>query len=648
MAKISPITLDFETEPIRNRPNYPPKPVSFSLQLPEDKKPKFYSWGHKTGGNNCNYETAKSVLQAAYKRVSETEPLLCQNGKFDMEVAEKEFGLKLPPWQCFHDTMFLLFLDDPHQRELGLKPAAERLLGIPPEEQDAVKVWILEHKKQLEQDFPEIIDVYGGIKPSTAGAFIAYAPGKIVEPYANGDVMRTKKIFVKLHKEVTVSRSMGEAYDRERRLLPILLRNEQKGIKIDVSALERDQEIYEAAQIKADAWIRKALKSPGLDLDKDAQVAEAFEKVDALTEWTLTPTGRKSVSKKNMKLSHFRDKKLAAAYSYRQKCATILETFIRPWQRYTTKGWMSTSWNQVRQAKGTHDTGGTRTGRPSTSNPNFLNVPRNMKDEDEMGGFMMPTHIGGLPSMPSIRAYILADENSHWVGRRDYSQQELRILAHFEDGLLLQAYLENPDLDVHEFTRQQIEVLTGKDVGRSFVKTLNFGFIYGQGMGSLAEKLNKTVDEVRAVRNAQMKALPGLDKINKDIKARFKANQAIRTWGGREYFCEPPMMINGRMVSFEYKGVNYAVQSSAADITKEAIIRYDDVRRDGRMLLTVYDEIDISAPKGALKKEMLLLRDAMMSIELDVPLMSDGEIGPNLGTLTDLKEPKPDLSRWGL
>lgn len=648
MAKISPIVLDFETFPIRNRPHYPPVPVSFSLKMPGERKPTFYSWAHQTGKNNCNFETAKAVLTKAYQQVSTVNPLLAQNFKFDSDVAEVHFGLKLPPWHDFQDTMFLLFLEDPHQRDLGLKPSAERILGMAPDEQDAVKEWILSHKKQLEQDFPEIIDLYGGIKPSTAGKFVAYAPGDVVAPYANGDVTRTEKLFTALYKRVTVERGMGEAYDRERRLLPILLRNEREGIRVDSQALVRDQEIYEKAQAKTDAWIRKALKSPGLDLDKDAAVAEAFEANDSLTEWTLTPTGRKSVSKKNMKLSHFRDRKLAAAYSYRQKCATILETFIRPWQKFTVNGSMHTTWNQVRQSKGgAGDTGGTRTGRPSTDSPNFLNMPKAVKD-DEMGGFIFPTHIKDLPGIPRIRGYIMPDEKSHLIGRRDLNQQELRLLAHYEDGALKEAYLNNPRLDVHEFTRMMIEQLIGIDVGRGFTKTLNFGFVYGQGLGSLAEKLQKTVDEVRKVRDAQLRALPGFKALNDGVKKRANAGDFITTWGGRQYFKEPSMMINGRNVDFAYKLLNYLIQGSAADVTKEAIIRYDAVRTDGRFILSVYDEIDVSVPKKLMKKEMLILRDAMMSIELDVPLLSDGEIGPSLGYLEALKEAPPNLSRWGL
>lgn len=637
---MTPIVLDFETFGILPRPDYPPKPVSFSLQMPGQRVPKFYAWGHVTGGNNCTLGEATKALKTAYDLVSAKNPLLCQNGKFDMDVAETYFGVRFPHWEEFQDTMFLLFLDDPHSKQLGLKPSAERYLGMPPEEQDKVKDWVLAHKKQLENDYPEIIDLYGGIKPSNTGAFIAYAPGNIVGPYCNGDVTRTLKLFNLLYKKVCVDRGMKEAYERELRLLPILLANEREGIHVDTKAMERDQVTFEAAQAKTDAWLRKALKAPGLDFNKDAEVANALKKADAITEWTQTATGRDSVSKKNLKISHFRNKKVAAAYSYRQKCATNLETFIRPWQKFGTGGQMSTNWKQVSQSSG-----GTRTGRPSTSTPNFLNMPRQVEDS-ETRGFIMPTHIDGLPELPRIRSYILPDDKSHLIGRRDFNQQELRVLAHFEDGLLMQAYLKDPTLDVHEFCRMKIQELTGLDVGRYFTKTLNFGFLYGMGLGALAEDLQKTVEEVKKVRAAQMAALPGLKEVDQTVKKIAKSGDFVVTWGGRQYYREPSMMIGNRMVDFSYKLLNYLIQGSSADITKEALIRYDAAKKHGRMILSVYDEIDISCPKDKIKEEMLLLREVMLGIELDVPLLSDGEVGKNLGTLTDLKEPKFDLSRW--
>ncbi len=647
--KLRPIVLDYETEPIRSRPHYPPKPVSFSLQLHTWKLPRFYAWGHKTGGNNTSLQDAQRVLKAAYAQVTPQTPLLCHNAKFDMDVSAVHMGCPLPDWRCFEDSMFLLFLENPHERALGLKPSAARLLGMPQDERDAVEAWVLEHKKQLEADYPEIKAVYGGIKPSNAGAFIAYAPGSLVGPYCCGDVTRTLGLFNKLHHRVCVERGMLEAYEREKRLLPILLRNEAEGIRVDVPAMERDLVVFTAAQQKADAWLRKALKAPGLDLDKDADTAAALKKANAVTSWSQTPTGRDSVSRHNLKFSHFKDRKVASTYSYRQRCATILETFLTSWIGKQQAGWLHTTWNQVRQSKGDKDTGGARTGRPSSDSPNFFNMPKPIKD-DEVRGFIMPTHIADLPLLPKVRDYILPDDKKSVVVRRDYNQQEVRVLAHYEDGDLLREYLRNPRLDVHQYTRQAILELTGLNVDRSFTKTLLFGYIYGQGVGSLAEKLERTVAEVQAVRNAQMRVLPGLKALSSSLKQLAKDDQPMVTWGGRQYYVEEPMYSKKyeKVMSFEYKLINYLCQGSAADVTKESIIRYDDVRKDGRFMLSVYDENNISVPKAAHKAEALRLRDAMMSIELDLPLLSDGEVGPTLGTLTALKEPPPDLSRWSM
>lgn len=674
--KLRPIVLDFETEPIESYPEYPPKPVSFSLTLPSQRKPQFYAWGHKTGGNNTSLPDAKRVLRAAYQQVSENTPLTMFNAKFDLDVAEEWFSLKAPPWHCWQDVMFLVFLDDPHQRELGLKPTAARLLNMPQAERDVVEAWVLEHKQQLEAEFPEITNRYGGIKPSTAGAFIGYAPGTVVGPYADGDVVRTLKLFEKLHPNI-LERGMGPAYDRERKLMPILLRNEKEGLRVNLAAMAADQAKLEASQAKADAWLRKALAAPTLDLDKDAEVAKALDKADMITEWTLTATGRKSTSKKNLKFSHYRDKKVAAAMSYRQKCATTLETFIRPWQHHGASGRMHTTWNQVRQAKAKGDPAGTRTGRPSSQDPNFLNMPKEVKDS-EVTGFVMPTHIAGLAPIPKVRSYILPDEKGHLVGRRDFNQQELRVLAHFEDGTvpgqrgaLLQAYLKSPRLDVHQFLMERIIEVMGVPIDRRTTKELNFGYIYGQGLPSLAEKMDRTVDEVKTFRAAQMVVLPGLKKLSDELKRITMGGAPIHTWGGREYYVEQQVWSEkyGRWQDFYYKLINYLVQGSSADITKESIIRYDAARKDGRFMLSVYDENDISCPKATIKREMLVLRECMLSIEIDVPLLSDGEVGVDLGNMaslnpdpkkpeealalktlfrTDKPEPAFDLSRWGI
>jgi hypothetical protein len=184
-VKIPPvITLDFETEAIGQRPDYPPKPVSFSIQMPGERRPTFHAWGHPEG-NNTNLKTARRILQDAEKMKL---PFLFHNAKFDAEVLMEFFDIELA-WDRMHDDMFLLYLYDPHAKDLKLKPSAERLLGEAPNEQDAVRDWVLQNKRMLEAKYG------GSVKPSQFGAWISKVPAQIVGPYANGDVSRTLGLF---------------------------------------------------------------------------------------------------------------------------------------------------------------------------------------------------------------------------------------------------------------------------------------------------------------------------------------------------------------------------------------------------------------------------------------------------------------------
>jgi DNA polymerase I-like protein with 3'-5' exonuclease and polymerase domains len=106
------------------------------------------------------------------------------------------------------------------------------------------------------------------------------------------------------------------------------------------------------------------------------------------------------------------------------------------------------------------------------------------------------------------------------------------------------------------------------------------------------------------------------------------------------YYCEPPQYSEkyGRDMTFEYKLLNYLMQGSGADVTKETIIRFDEAKKDSRFIVTVYDEVNFSAPKKAMASEQKILRECMRSIETDIPMLSDGEVGLNWGTLEKFKE----------
>lgn len=608
----APTVIDFETVGIEKRPEYPPKPVGFSVKGAGDRKSKYYAWGHPTG-NNCSLADGKRIFAEYWK----SGELLFHNGKFDVDVATTHMGVKPLSWDKYHDTMFLAFLNDPHSQSFGLKPQSEIVLGIASDERDLLKEWIIANVPEARQ------------KPSEWGKYICRAPGDMVGKYADGDVVRTDKLFKKLHKKI-VADGMREAYDRERRLMPILLQNEKEGVRLDMRRLAADIKVYEAALEKVEAWLRKRLKTPALNLDSNEELADAIQRVDPKATFLLTATGQRSVSKESL-VQAVKDKNLFLALGYRSRLTTCLGTFMQPWLAIgeRTGGRLLPNWSQTRQAKTEKDSKGARTGRLICAEPNLLNLSKDFEGRND--GYTHPTFLD-VPALPLVRVYLLPDVGGVWC-HRDYNQQELRILGHFEDGSLCRQYNEDPTLDVHDFVKDEIKRILNIVAERRQTKIMNFGMIYGMGNGKLAEGMNVPVDEAKKLKNAQRAALPDLGALEKAIKRRGQAGEAIRTWGGRLYYTEPPKVINGRLCSFEYKLLNYLIQGSAADCTKEAVIRYHDVKRDGRFLVTVYDEINNSAPKKAYKQEMKLMQEVMQSIEFDVPMLSDGKVGPSWGEL---------------
>lgn len=170
------IALDFESEAIEPRPKYPPNPVGLAV-MAEGSRGHYFAWGHPIE-NTARIGDAKDYLLRIF--YEEDNEFVFHNAPFDCAIIEEQLGLTVP-WERVHDTMLLAFLADPFG-ELSLKPLAEKLLGEPPTEQEAVRDWLVQH----------------GVCRSTDkswGAYIARAPGNLVGTYAIGDVERTLKLY---------------------------------------------------------------------------------------------------------------------------------------------------------------------------------------------------------------------------------------------------------------------------------------------------------------------------------------------------------------------------------------------------------------------------------------------------------------------
>ncbi len=326
---------------------------------------------------------------------------------------------------------------------------------------------------------------------------------------------------------------------------------------------------------------------------------------------------------------------------------TSVNMFVEPWLELSHEdGLLHADWSQVRADKANGGQRGARSLRIICAKPNLLNIPKRWK-KAVVAGYVHPAFVGKLPPLPFMRTYVLPSKGKRW-GRRDYNQQEVRLFGHFEEGPVMEGFLHDPKFDLHEGVRVEEEaalIAAGlkEEFDRDSAKNTVFGAFYGQGLTGLMVSLKLRDPEDRAtgqiIHRALHRAVPSIKELSDGLKDLANQGLPIKTIGGRLYYCEPPQYSEkyGRGMTYEYKLISYLIQGSGADVTKEAIVLYDaHPKREEDMNVTVFDEIDNDLPmsdRGA-RQEMIVLRDCMLAAaKCDVPLLSDGEIGPNWGKL---------------
>ena len=603
--------IDAETGPIRSRPEYPPRAVGYAIKYGRTKK--YLAFGHPSG-NNC---TKAQAIREVKKVIRDHTPVF-HNADFDLEVMAQD-GIEVN--KPYHDTLRLAFLNEPRAVTLSLKPQAEEWLGEPPEEQNMLKNWILENVPEAKR------------RKKEGGGDSCMAPGTSVRPYGKGYVHRRMGLFKLWEKEVI--RYMPEAYEREMKLIPIKLHMEQHGIRVRLPKLKREIGAYIKVKNNMERSIQRRL---GMKFNPSSgpQLADALIKNDLLSHIVKTKTGKVSTARAVLE-ANCTDPKLLEMLAIYGTCQTYIGTFLQNWLDIgeINDRYIQPSFNTVRSSDeyGGGKGKGARTGRLSSSDPNFQNVPSSVDGSPHwkiLQKLQVLLKKQGV-NFIGLRDYFEPDEG-HVFLRRDYNQQELRILAHFEEGAFLAMYHADPTMDAHDAVRFLVAQDTGMNFPRKHIKQTNFGIIYGMGIAKLAARLELEKTAARTLKKAVLRAVPGISKVMRELRTLAKNGEPFYTWGGREYYCEEPIYVEtadgGREKrTFEYKMLNTKIQGSAADCTKQGMINVWENMQHGRIVLQVHDELVCSVPKEHAIAEMDRMREAMADVKFKLPMLSDGEIG---------------------
>jgi DNA polymerase-1 len=391
-------------------------------------------------------------------------------------------------------------------------------------------------------------------------------------------------------------------------LVPVLLRMEQAGVRIDSTvlgdmsnrlAIEIDnlaERIYadsghrfniNSPKQLGDVLFNKMLLPKPMKYGKGKVVSTAQDVLEELAEQHPVP---------------------ALVLEYRQ-LAKLKSTYLDALPQLTdTQGRVHTTFNQV----------GTATGRLSSTNPNLQNIPVRTAVGREIRAAFIPALGNVLMSA-------------------DYSQIELRLMAHFsQDPLLLNAY--RTDKDIHTLTASEvfgINAATMDKETRARAKAVNFGIVYGISPFGLAAQLNIDQKTAKQYIETYFERYKGVQRFIEETLETVRRDQAVRTYFGRIRPIPDIRSRNPNMRGFaERTAINTPLQGTAADLIKLAMLKIDQLIRDhklkSKMTLQVHDELLFDVvPDEAEELQQLVKKEMEHVAEFSVPIVAEVGIGKN-------------------
>ena len=430
-----------------------------------------------------------------------------------------------------------------------------------------------------------------------------------VYEYAAEDADVTLKLKNILEKEIEKAGVEHLFYKIEMPLMPVLASMEMNGVCLDTDSLKETSEVLTNRLKDIEEKIYE-LAGQEFNIASPKQVGEIlFDKLKIVEKAKKTKTGQYVTNEEVLQgLKHKHE--IVGNILEHRGLKKLLGTYIDALPSLVNKrtGRIHTSFNQTI----------TSTGRLSSSDPNLQNIPVRGEDGKE------------------IRKAFIPEEGCLFFSA-DYSQIELRVMAHLsDDENMIEAFREG--YDIHAATAAKIYKEDINEVSRdqrTKAKRANFGIIYGITVFGLAERLDISRDEAKQLIDGYFETFPKVKEYMETAKETARKNGYVETLFKRRRYLADINSRNATVRGFaERNAINAPIQGTAADIIKVAMINiYNRFNQEGirsKMILQVHDELNFSVyPEEKEKVEKIVLEEMQSAFSMKVPLVADCGWGEN-------------------
>jgi DNA polymerase I len=508
-----------------------------------------------------------------------------QNLKYDMLLL-KRYGINVAP---LDDTMLQSYVFESGDVGHGMDELSQRHLGHKP---IAFK------------------DVAGSGKSSVT---FDRVPLDRATQYAAEDADITLRLWMLFKQKLLATRKVTVYETLERPLVPVLVQMESEGILVDRAVLARLSHEFATAQALIETEIHK-LAGMTFNIGSPKQLGDILFGQMGLQGGKKTATGAWSTDSDTLEAVAATGVPMAKRVLDWRQLAKLRSTYTDALQTYINPatGRVHTSYAMA----------STSTGRLSSTDPNLQNIPVRTEEGRR------------------IRTAFIAPPG-HKLVSADYSQIELRVLAHVADiPQLKKAFAEG--LDIHAMTASEMfgVPIAGMDQSvRRRAKAINFGIIYGISAFGLANQLSISREEAGDYIRTYFKRFPGIKTYMDDTKAFAHAHGYAETiFGRRMHFPRIKSSNPSERAFLERAAINAPIQGSAADIIRRAMIRMvpalQAANLKARMLLQVHDELIFEVPDAEVDATLPLVQKIMIdapepALKLSVPLQVDARAALN-------------------